>query len=141
MLKASFGYFDKDGKEFVVTDYETPLQLVNYYWNERFISGASQHMAAIGCFTERPIQYMDPECRCEIAREENRHFYIRDDEKTFYFWRQLFDYGVFANAVISPAVAPDQALIRTSFMSTHTDEHLSKVLEILEKVAKQMEII
>ena len=67
--------------------------------------------------------------------------YIRNDEKTFYFWRQLFDHGVFANAVISPAVAPDQALIRTSFMSTHSDEHLDKVLEILEKVAKQIGLI
>ena len=85
MLKASFGYFDKDGTEFAITDYQTPLPLVNYYWNDRFISGASQHMAGIGCFTERPIQYMDPECRCLIVRDENRHFYIRDDE-TGDFW-------------------------------------------------------
>ena len=80
MLEASFGYFDKDGTEFVVTEYDTPLPLVNYFWNERFISGVSQHMAGIGCFTERPIQYMDPECRCLIVREENRHFYLRDDD-------------------------------------------------------------
>ncbi len=80
MLKASFGYFDKDGKEFVVTDYNTPLPLVNYFWNDRFISGVSQHMAGIGCFTERPMQYMDPQCRCLIVRNENRHFYLRDDE-------------------------------------------------------------
>jgi len=85
MLKASFGYFDNDGAEFVVTEYDTPLPLVNYYWNERFISGASQHMAGIGCFTERPMQYMDPYCRCLIVRDENRHFYLRDDE-TGDFW-------------------------------------------------------
>ena len=85
MLKASFGYFDKAGGEFVVTAYETPLPLVNYYWNERFISGASQHMAGIGTFTERPMQYMDPVCRCLIVRGENRHFYLRDDE-TGEYW-------------------------------------------------------
>jgi 8-amino-7-oxononanoate synthase len=67
--------------------------------------------------------------------------YIGNDEKTFLFWRKLFDNGVFANAVISPAVAPDEALIRTSFMSTHSDEHLDKVLSILEKVAKSLGII
>jgi 8-amino-7-oxononanoate synthase len=67
--------------------------------------------------------------------------YIRNDEKTFMFWRQLFDNGVFANAVISPAVAPDEALIRTSFMSTHSDEHLDKVLHIIENVAKGLGII
>jgi len=85
MLKASFGYFDKNGTEFVITEYETPLPLVNYYWNNRFISGASQHMAGIGCFTERPMQYMDPECRCLIVRDENRHFYLRDDD-TGEYW-------------------------------------------------------
>jgi len=67
--------------------------------------------------------------------------YIGEDNKTFYFWRRLFDSGVFANAVVSPAVAPDQALIRTSFMATHTDEHLSKCLDIMEQIGKEIEII
>lgn len=67
--------------------------------------------------------------------------YIRDDELTFYFWRCLYDNGVFANAVISPAVAPHQALIRTSFMSTHSDEDLNKVLEIVGKVGKKTGVL
>ncbi|KAA3611307.1 MAG: aminotransferase class I/II-fold pyridoxal phosphate-dependent enzyme [Calditrichaeota bacterium] len=67
--------------------------------------------------------------------------YIRDDAKTFYFWRKLFDAGVFANAVVSPAVAPDQALIRTSFMSTHTDKHLDQCLDIMHKIGKEISII
>lgn len=85
MLEASFGYFDKDGTEFVVTEYDTPLPLVNYFWNERFISGVSQHMAGIGCFTERPMQFMHPVTRCLIVRDENRHFYLRDDESGEYW--------------------------------------------------------
>ena len=80
MLKASFGYFDKDGSEFVVTEYDSPLPLINYFWNERFISGVSQQMAGIGCFTDRPMQYMHPDTRCLIIREENRNFYVRDDD-------------------------------------------------------------
>ncbi len=67
--------------------------------------------------------------------------YIRDDEKTFIFWKRLFEEGVYANAVISPAVPPDQALIRTSFMSTHTDEDLEKVLEIAAKIGKELGLI
>lgn len=67
--------------------------------------------------------------------------YIGEDEKTFFFWRQLFDHGIFANAVVSPAVAPDQAMIRTSFMSTHSDENLEKIIDILKEVAKKMGII
>ncbi|RLD16911.1 8-amino-7-oxononanoate synthase, partial [candidate division KSB1 bacterium] len=43
--------------------------------------------------------------------------------------------------VISPAVPPDQALLRTSFMSTLTDEDLEQVLEILHKVGKELGII
>jgi len=67
--------------------------------------------------------------------------YIGNDEKTFYFWRRLFDEGVYSNAVISPAVPPDKSLLRTSYMSTHTDEDLNKVLEITEKVGKELGII
>ncbi|APF19499.1 aminotransferase class I/II-fold pyridoxal phosphate-dependent enzyme [Caldithrix abyssi] len=67
--------------------------------------------------------------------------YIRNDDLTFLFWKRLFEEGVYSNAVISPAVAPDQALIRTSFMSTHTDEDLDKVLEIAAKVGKELGII
>ena len=37
MIKSSFGYFDKDGTEFVVTEYDTAIPLINYYWNESFI--------------------------------------------------------------------------------------------------------
>jgi cellobiose phosphorylase len=78
MESKNYGYFDQDGREYVVTDAKTPLPFVNYFWNNRFISGVSQHMAGIGCFTERPLQYMDPECRCLMVRDENRHFYMRD---------------------------------------------------------------
>ncbi len=67
--------------------------------------------------------------------------YIRKDETTFKFWRRLFDEGVFANAVISPAVPPDQALIRTSYMATLSDDDLNKVLTIMQKVGKELHII
>jgi len=78
--KKNYGYFDNGGKEYVVTEVDTPLPFVNYFWNNNFISGVSQHMVGIGCFTERPTQYMHPECRCLMVRDENRHFYLRDDD-------------------------------------------------------------
>ncbi|MAT59811.1 MAG: 8-amino-7-oxononanoate synthase [Ignavibacteriae bacterium] len=67
--------------------------------------------------------------------------FIRDDEKTLYFWKRLYDSGIFTNAILSPAVPPDQALIRTSYMSTHTDEDLKKSLEIFHKIGKELNII
>jgi 8-amino-7-oxononanoate synthase len=41
-------------------------------------------------------------------------------EKTFLFWRKLFDAGVFTNPVAPPAVPPSQCRLRTSLMATHT---------------------
>jgi len=66
---------------------------------------------------------------------------IGDDEKTFLTWRLLFDNGVFVNPVVSPATAPGRQLLRTSYMATHTDEQLERVLEIFAKVGKEMGLI
>ncbi len=66
---------------------------------------------------------------------------IGDDMKTFLFWKTLFENGVFANPVISPAVPPKHSLIRTSYMATHTDEDMDFVLGVFEKVGKQFGII
>ena len=66
---------------------------------------------------------------------------IGDDQLTFMTWRLLFENGVFVNPVISPAVAPGHQLLRTSYMATHTDQQLDRVLEIFEKVGKQVGLI
>jgi len=66
---------------------------------------------------------------------------IGDDQKTFFFWKALFEAGVFVNPVISPAVPPGMQLLRTSYMATHTDEQLDRVLEIFYQIGKQMAII
>jgi 7-keto-8-aminopelargonate synthetase-like enzyme len=66
---------------------------------------------------------------------------IGDNEKTFTFWKLLFDNGVYANPVVSPAVPPDRSIIRTSYMAIHTDEELEQVLEICKKAGTQVGII
>jgi 8-amino-7-oxononanoate synthase len=66
---------------------------------------------------------------------------IGDDQLTFNTWRTLFENGVFVNPVISPAVAAGHQMLRTSYMATHTDEQLERVLGIFEKVGKQMGLI
>lgn len=66
---------------------------------------------------------------------------IGSDEKTFLTWKLLFEAGVFVNPVISPAVAPGRQLLRTSYMATHTDDQLDQVLNIFEKIGKQMGLI
>jgi 7-keto-8-aminopelargonate synthetase-like enzyme len=66
---------------------------------------------------------------------------VGDDAKTFTFWKALLEAGLFTNPVISPAVAPGNQLIRTSYMATHTDEQLDQVLGILERVGRQFGLI
>lgn len=66
---------------------------------------------------------------------------IGDDMKTFLFWKALFENGVFVNPVISPAVAPGHQLLRTSYMATHTDDQLDRVLETFGRVGKDLGII
>jgi 8-amino-7-oxononanoate synthase len=66
---------------------------------------------------------------------------IGEDIKTFLFWKELFNEGIYANPVISPATPPDRALIRTSFMATHQDNDLDIVLEKFKKIGKNMGLI
>jgi len=51
---------------------------------------------------------------------------VGDQVKCFRFWTALSEAGVFANPVIPPAVEPGHALLRTSYMATHTDAQLDR---------------
>jgi 8-amino-7-oxononanoate synthase len=55
-------------------------------------------------------------------------------ERTFVFWRALFDAGVFTNPVLPPAVPESSCRLRTSVMATHTRDQLDQVLEAFTKV-------
>jgi 8-amino-7-oxononanoate synthase len=66
---------------------------------------------------------------------------IGDDPLTFGFWKGLYESGIYANPIVSPAVQPDRSLIRTSYMATHSDEELDRVLDVFAKVGKQLGII
>ena len=66
---------------------------------------------------------------------------IKDSMKTYEMCKLLFENGVFVNAVVSPAVPPGRELLRTSYMATHTEEQLDKVLVAFDKVGKQMGLI
>ena len=61
---------------------------------------------------------------------------IGDDMRTLLIWKDLFGAGVFVNPVLAPAVPEGGQLLRTSYMATHTDEQLDRVLETFEKVGK-----
>jgi 8-amino-7-oxononanoate synthase len=66
---------------------------------------------------------------------------IKDTMKTYQMCKLLFENGVFVNPVVSPGVPPGRELLRTSYMATHTEEQLDKVLAAFEKVGRQLGVI
>ncbi len=90
--------------------------------------------------------YMRKEYRSlgfEIGKSESPviPILIGDDMRTLAIWKALFDAGIFVNPVIAPAVQEGHQLLRTSYMATHTDEQMSRVLETFAKVGKQVGLI
>ncbi len=67
--------------------------------------------------------------------------FIRDDYKTFKVTHDLLEEGVFVNPVVTPAVAPNDTLIRYSLMATHTKEQVTRSLEAIEKVFRKNGLI
>lgn len=66
---------------------------------------------------------------------------VEENEIAFKMAMMLQEEGVFANVAVSPAVPNGRALIRTSYMATHTDEHLDIVLNAFEKIGRALGLI
>jgi len=66
---------------------------------------------------------------------------VGDNMSAFRMTIRLQEEGVFANPVVSPAVPEGRAMIRTSYMATHTRDHLDRALEAFRKVGREMGVI
>jgi len=66
---------------------------------------------------------------------------IGDDERAFMLWKMLRELGIFTNPVVYPAVPHGQALIRTSYSASHSDEELDIVLAGFEKCGKMLGVL
>lgn len=66
---------------------------------------------------------------------------IGDNERTLTMWKLLFDAGVFVNPVLAPAVPAGLQLLRTSYMSTHTDAQIDRVLQTYAAVGRKVGLI
>lgn len=62
-------------------------------------------------------------------------------EKTFLFWRRLFDAGVFTNPVVPPAVPAEACRLRTSVMATHTAEQIDFCLDAFARIGRELGVI
>ena len=66
---------------------------------------------------------------------------VGNDELAFKMWKGLYDLGVFVNVFISPGVPQGRQMMRTSYMSTHEDEHLDQIINTFKKVGSQIGLI
>lgn len=80
---------------------------------------------------------------CEIGHTETPiiPLYIRDNNLTFLITYELFEEGIFVNPVVSPAVAPNDTLIRFSLMATHTVDQVDIALDKIHKIFKRHNLI
>ena len=66
---------------------------------------------------------------------------VGDDLIAFKMWRILYDAGIFVNVFISPGVPPGRQMMRTSYMSTHKEEHLDFIIDTFVKTGKELGLI
>lgn len=80
---------------------------------------------------------------CEIGNTSTPiiPLFVRDNMKTFAITHDLLEEGIFVNPVVSPAVAPQDTLIRFSLMATHTKDQVTTALEKIQKVFRKYGVI
>ena len=66
---------------------------------------------------------------------------VGDDMLAFQMWKKLYETGVFVNVFISPGVPQGRQMMRTSYMSTHEDEHLNFIVDTFKSVGKELGLI
>jgi len=66
---------------------------------------------------------------------------IGEGRLTMEFSRELFNEGVFTPGIAFPTVAEGKARLRTIMTATHTQDQMTKALEVLKKVGTRMGII
>ena len=66
---------------------------------------------------------------------------VGDEDKTLRLWSELLQAGLYVNAVLAPAVPRGHALLRTSVMATHTEEHLERAATILGDAARRVGVL
>jgi 8-amino-7-oxononanoate synthase len=64
---------------------------------------------------------------------------IGDQFRTVQAWKELLKLGIYTNVALPPAVPADSALLRTSYMATHSDEQLQQVIEIFQQLKKKLQ--
>ncbi|MCX6565585.1 MAG: pyridoxal phosphate-dependent aminotransferase family protein [Candidatus Aminicenantes bacterium] len=102
----------------------------------------SKSFASVGGFVAGPKEVILRTMGYNIGPSETPiiPIVIGDQFKAIKAWKVFFDEGIYANVALPPAVTPEFSCLRTSYMATHTDAQLDRVLEVFDKVKHQIHI-
>jgi 8-amino-7-oxononanoate synthase len=64
---------------------------------------------------------------------------VGDQFRALQAWHTLRKAGVYVNVALPPAVPSQRSMLRTSYMATHTDEQLERVLGAFQNVRKKLQ--
>ncbi len=67
--------------------------------------------------------------------------YIGSEMNTVFAWKSFYDHGIYVNPVLPPGVPPNKSLLRTSYMATHTDEQIERVIKAFYEVGTYIGLI
>ena len=118
-------------------------------------ASAAAALAALRCMREEPwrverVKALGARMRVglrglgfDIGDSESPIVPIRigSEVKAAMLWRDLLQRGVYTNAVVVPAVTRGQAMLRTSYIATHTDEQLARALELFGELGRRHRVI
>lgn len=137
------------------------IEFIRHHARSQIFSAASPPPMAAAVIAALDIVTREPERRAKLwdntnymkAELQNLGFdtgnsdspvipiLIGDELTTFTMAKRLQEEGVFANAIVPPAVPQSEAMIRTSYMATHTRDHLDQALAALAKVGRELDVI
>ncbi|HEY3289090.1 MAG TPA: pyridoxal phosphate-dependent aminotransferase family protein [Anaerolineae bacterium] len=66
---------------------------------------------------------------------------IGSEMNTVFAWKAFYDHGVYVNPVLPPGVPPNKSMLRTSYMATHTDEQIERVIKAFYEVGTYIGLI
>ncbi len=66
---------------------------------------------------------------------------VGDDLLALNMGKMLFEEGVFVNVFVPPGVPQGRQMMRTSYMSTHEDEHLDYIVDAFKKVGGKLGLV
>ena len=65
---------------------------------------------------------------------------IGADELTVFFWKMLWEEGIFTTPALPPSVPLDRSIIRTSVNADHTPEQIERLLEAFARIGERLHV-